>query len=336
MVFRNPPPTRSVIHWLCAATAVLTMLSCNLPLTQNPPSTQTSATQDPLALNPETQTVQAIASPTLASSPASPDESPESTQTSSPPDTSLPAPTDTAEPPTQDAFPCTVQTSLFFRSGPGKVYPQKGAYTAGTKVAPSGYYPLGFPGGPWALVSDASGNQGWVSAVDQFITCTVDISGLPQPAIPPTPTPQPQPTDTPTATPPTIPRPQVQSSTPFGDPNGLEGEPVFDNVYFVKMDVHDPAVGDQNGDGITKVDFQVQDLNGNTVYSRPENTASYCIFGGGEPNCNPWVIENGVAKWTAGGDTIESGDYKLNIFVTADNPDIPAAFWGVDIHIEIP
>ena len=333
MQHRKIPSAKPVIQWLCAVTAGLLLLSCNLPLSGNSPSPPAPTTESPLALNSETQTAQA---PQIPASPNSPAPSQETPQNPVPTDTaSLPVPTNTSQPPTADAFPCTVQTSLFFRSGPGKAYTQLGAYAAGTQVAPSGYYPQGFPGGPWVLVTDLAGHQGWVSADAEFITCSVDIRGYPQPAIPPTPSPVPLPTDTPTSTSPP-PRPHVESSIPFGDPQGLEGVPVFDDNYFVKMDVHDPAQGDKNGDGITKVDFQVQDLNGNTLYSRTENTASYCIFGGGEPACNPWVIENGVVKWTAGGDAVQSGDYTLNIFVTADNPDIPGAFWGVDIHIQVP
>ena len=52
------------------------------------------------------------------------------------------------------------------------------------------------------------------------------------------------------------------------------------------------------------------------VHSRSENTAGYCAFGGGEPNCDVWVFYPRGNKWP-GGKTIENGPHSVTITITA-------------------
>jgi hypothetical protein len=102
------------------------------------------------------------------------------------------------------------------------------------------------------------------------------------------------------------------------------------------MRVHDTDRGNSDGDGIDQVEFQVTDENGNQVYERTENNAAYCIFGGGEPSCNPWTLEDGVYKWKPGGKQVEPGHYTVNITVTPKNQDSSQGNWIVDLRLGLP
>jgi hypothetical protein len=101
----------------------------------------------------------------------------------------------------------------------------------------------------------------------------------------------------------------------------------------------DPA---KDGRGIESVEFKVTSPNGDTTYyDRTEKTPGYCFFGGGEPDCNPWIFEGGQYLWTHGGRPVRSGKYALTIAVTPKNGD-NAGNWLWDsqdhnlITIEVP
>ena len=68
--------------------------------------------------------------------------------------------------------------------------------------------------------------------------------------------------------------------------------------------------------------------------SRTEINPGYCIFAGGEPDCNPWIFENEQNKWSAGGNPVEEGNYQLTIVVTADDDTVGK--WFIDINIDLP
>jgi hypothetical protein len=90
---------------------------------------------------------------------------------------------------------------------------------------------------------------------------------------------------------------------------------------------------DKDGRGITSVEFIV--TQGNVeYYKRTEVNPGYCIFAGGEPDCNPWIFENGQYKWTAGGDPVEEGNYLLTVIVTAEDGE--EGRWFIDITIDLP
>jgi hypothetical protein len=86
---------------------------------------------------------------------------------------------------------------------------------------------------------------------------------------------------------------------------------------------------------VAEVIFTVRDEDGNQVYQNSEQTAGYCIFGGGEPTCNPWVFEDFVYKWEAGGDPVEEGTYELRVHVVLDDQESEEGDWGYEVQINL-
>jgi len=153
--------------------------------------------------------------------------------------------------------------------------------------------------------------------------------------VPPSPTPPPS----------TPPPPKISHGDPDGQTDQFGFFLDFNPDYFLRMYVYpsDNPDNDQakerDGQGILSVKFTITALNGNVVYDRTEKNPGYCIFGGGEPDCNPWVFEDGQYKWKAGGTPVHEGNYRLDIIVTAENGNVGFWFWnpedGNPITIEV-
>jgi hypothetical protein len=237
---------------------------------------------------------------------------------------------------------CTVVTNgLNLRSGPGTVYePPLESLSQGTLLKPL----TRTSDNTWieAQVQDTN-EVGWVGADAQFISCNIDISGLSLGQIPPTPTPTPTSTSTPT---PISPTPTSVPSTPTpplivdvpvdGGQSELEGQiiipgfkpeelkgPESDGVIFrdrlvFRVEVYDPSKGDKDGAGIEKVKITIERLEDNQiVHERTENNAGYCVFGGGEPDCNVLVFAQSDNRWPEEGQpSIENGLHKAFIEIT--------------------
>ena len=165
----------------------------------------------------------------------------------------------------------------------------------------------------------------------------------PTPALPPSPAPTsttvvapptaPPPTAPPTIAPPTA--TATRTATPTRTPPNVENDApggsfpedgtvafniIVDPAFLFRMDVRDLGVGDFEGAGIESVEFSISGDDAN--YFREERTAGFCVFGGGEPTCNPWPInEHGQYTWGEGGPVVQSGDYFVNMAVTAEQPD---------------
>jgi hypothetical protein len=248
---------------------------------------------------------------------------PSATATTAPTPTFTAIPSDMPPEPTATSGPlCTVLQGLNFRSGPGTAYrPPVRAFKANTRLVPLAFNPTGIPGGPWVQVKEEGGDEiGWVSAGGQFVSCNIDLSSLPSVNV---------------ALPPPPPPPKTDNSTPEGDaPDNLVSEADFNSQYFVRMLAHDTNVGEKDGDGIDHVTFQVKDADGHQVYERTENTAGYCIFGGGEPECNPWVLENYVYKWEPGGEAVKEGNYELAVQIVTTNDD--QGNWTYEVELKLP
>jgi hypothetical protein len=178
------------------------------------------------------------------------------------------------------------------------------------------------PGGPWVQVQyEAAGQIGWVSAGSQYVSCNIDLTRLPSVEIDPPPPP---------------PLPQTTNSTPDGTFSlEFEWRADFDSQYFLRFRVRDTtAEGDNDGAGIDHVEFTILDDNGDQVYQHTENTAGYCIFGGGEPNCNPWTLEDYVYKWEPGGQPVQEGQYQLLVVVTAESSE--QSNWTYQVEVALP
>jgi hypothetical protein len=249
---------------------------------------------------------------------------------------------------------CTVVTNgLNLRSGPGIAYePPLKSLSQGTLLKPL----TRISDNSWieAQVQDTN-EVGWVGADAQFISCNIDISGLSLGQIPPTPTPTPTSTSTPTPIPPTpisvppTPTPPLIVDVPVdGGQSELEGQIIipgfkpeelkgseFDGVVFrdrlvFRVEVYDPSKGDKDGAGIEKVKITIKRLENNQiVHERTENNAGYCVFGGGEPDCNVLVFAQSNNRWPEKGQpTIENGLHKAFIEITTKDNETEEWNWS--------
>ncbi len=294
---------------------LLVLLGCNLGRAVSPTPTPDDQVL-PSATTGALPTSAVVNTPTEASPPPT-----ENAQPTSSPAAAL---TDTPAPPTATSGPsCTVLQDLNLRTGPGTAYrPPIRALPAQTILEPLGYNPEGIPDGAWAQVKEPGANQiGWVSAGNQYISCNIDLTSLPSVAVVPPPQPQP---------------PRADNSTPDGTfPPNFVWEADFDSQYLVRFKVYDTNSEEtDDGDGIAEVSFQVLDENGDEVYQRTERQAGFCIFGGGEPDCNPWVFEDSTYKWTSGGEAVREVTYTLLIVVTATSGD--QGNWNYEVEIDLP
>lgn len=86
-----------------------------------------------------------------------------------------------------------------------------------------------------------------------------------------------------------------------GYSQGEVSEPmVFRDRMVFQAEVFDANVGTVDGDGIDYVQFTIEDDRGQQVHFRQENTPGYCVFGGGEPDCNVLVFADTGFKWPDG------------------------------------
>jgi len=228
---------------------------------------------------------------------------------------------------------CTVLQDLNVRSGPGQAYnPPLAVLEEGTEFVPIGFDPQGVPGGSWVQTQvEGLSQPGWVSAGSQFISCNLDFASLPSVDAPPPPKGVP---------------PRVGTGAVDGD--GIDNFRFsfdYNPDYFVRMyvfrsdDENEVFSADKDGRGIISVEFIVNSLNqanevGEEHYRRTEVNPGYCIFAGGEPDCNPWIFENGEYRWNAGGDSVEEGNYLLTVIGTAEDGEV--GNWLIDITIDLP
>jgi len=146
----------------------------------------------------------------------------------------------------------------------------------------------------------------------------------------------------PTATPAKAP-PIVQNDAPggsFPQDGSVAFNIIVDPVFLFRLDVRDrvPDLGDFEGVGIQSVQFSIS---GNGVnYSREERMAGFCVFGGGEPACNPWPVnEQGQYTWGEDGPVVQSGEYFVNMGVTATDTsdDFSGNWnWNFDFTVTVP
>jgi hypothetical protein len=210
---------------------------------------------------------------------------------------------------------CTVLQDLFMRFGPGTAYrPPTHALPANTVVIPLGFAPQGIPEGSWAFVEDpATRERGWVNARSTYISCNIELSTLP-------------PVDFGTPPPPPLPN-STQTSNPDGngfcvDPStGYQCVGIFSDESLFQFQILKDGVEVGELDNVVEVSFAVKQ-NDNPIYENVEVNKAFCIFGGNGP-CSPWVVEDGVYKWTPGGTPVAAGEYEMEIYATVNDPTLP-------------
>jgi hypothetical protein len=90
-----------------------------------------------------------------------------------------------------------------------------------------------------------------------------------------------------------------------------------------------------DGAGIQQVEFRIcrNDCNDdkNVVYSRTEQNAAYCAFGGGEPNCTIFHFTR-VTNWPGTNTSVQSGNYVVEARV---RPKDGNAYWQGQLEFKI-
>jgi hypothetical protein len=361
--------TQTLLLILHSTFLTLFLLACNTPATTPAPDLVATGVAVEKAVA-ATLTAEAPTPASAASTPTSPPaEQPTLDSlltplpvTPTPPEevNALPTPTPTGleaqQTPTDILTPlplCTVVANgLNLRLGPGTAYePPIGAMSTGMELNPLTFSPVGFPAGPWLQVQvPATGQTGWVNAGPQYVSCNVEPSSLPLGVVPPTPTAIPTPPPPPQRV--GVPPDGGQNGEPGSlkgqiilpsfSPNDVTNPIVFRDKLAFYVEVYDPSFGgNQDGDGIASVTITVSDENGQ-VYERIERTAHYCIFGGGEPDCNvldlreqnfwPWGDEPlNNDQWTESDQPISNGSHNVDIFIVKNNEDTEQWIWQFEI-----
>ena len=233
-----------------------------------------------------------------------------------------------------------VANGLNLRPGPGVVYePALASLAQGETFTPQAR----LDDNSWLEVRvEQSGQIGWVSAGPEYISCNIDLSSLPLGQIPPTPTPLP----TPTPIPPTptqvvaVPTPPLLVDVPVdGGQSDLHGQilipgftrdqlkgPEFGGVVFRDRLVF--AVDVFNNKNVKEVKIQINGPNGD-VHERTERTPAYCVFGGGEPDCNVLVFAQTGYHWPEKGKLpIKNGLHQVNIEITTKDDHTENWVWS--------
>jgi hypothetical protein len=108
---------------------------------------------------------------------------------------------------------------------------------------------------------------------------------------------------------------------------------VFRDKMVFQVEVFDPNVGSQDGDGIQDVKITIRDGD-KVVHEITEEQAGYCAFGGGEPDCNVWVLADHDYKWSGGDPIINYRTYNVDIVITPEEGE--AETWRWSFIVELP
>ena len=104
-----------------------------------------------------------------------------------------------------------------------------------------------------------------------------------------------------------------------------------DTRLFIYQDSRELTANDE----VQHVDFYLFNSDKTrTFYSHTERNSLYCIFGG-DSVCSPWVFEDGVYKWSSGGEAVQNGTYIISIdsFVGSGEPKNIHWEYFVDIYL---
>lgn len=120
---------------------------------------------------------------------------------------------------------------------------------------------------------------------------------------------------------------------------GFAQEDVADPVVFrdrivFQIEVFDTRVGSSDGSGIRDVTFRIEpdDGSGQVVYERKDEYPGYCVFGGGEPDCDVLPLVEDGSHWP-GGDQIFNGLYLSRIDIVAANGEKTQWRWRFIIDV---
>jgi hypothetical protein len=176
-------------------------------------------------------------------------------------------------------------------------------------------------------------------AVDDPPTATAPPPASPTPEPP---APEPPAADTPAPAPTIRPLPPlvVNGSQPQGTED-IAGLLTYDADFLLRIDARRAGAGDAPGAGIERVEFVISSETYGEVYRHTEQNAAYCIFGGGEPDCNSWPLHDGVFRWGEGGPPIQPGSYsgQATFYFTPESDDgsgTTEGSWRFEFEIAAP
>jgi hypothetical protein len=151
----------------------------------------------------------------------------------------------------------------------------------------------------------------------------------------PTSTIKPAQANTPTRTP--APQLPAVSNLPAQGPKDgtIDFELVLSREYLLRIKTRKHGSAN-DGDGIDHVRFIMMGEGHVTLYANTEKTAKYCIFQGGEPDCNPWPKTNGHYVWGNGGPEIKSGEYQVTIRIALKSDPTNESEWNFFLTIKLP
>jgi len=94
-------------------------------------------------------------------------------------------------------------------------------------------------------------------------------------------------------------------------------ETVVRDALVFQVRAYDPDEGDDDGDGIDEVEMRLRRGN-QVIFENTEGNAAYCLFQGGEPDCNVWIFADQGHHWP-NGDPITEGEYVLEAVIRAES-----------------
>jgi hypothetical protein len=123
---------------------------------------------------------------------------------------------------------------------------------------------------------------------------------------------------------------------PGFDPSEVTDPVVFRDRMVFRVEVFDTRAGQVDGAGIQDVTFRIEadDDSGQIVYEKQEKTPSYCVFGGGEPDCNVLTLEDGSQWPNSYSADIQNGTYlaKIDILPVDGEPTQWRWRFNIEIH----
>jgi hypothetical protein len=177
---------------------------------------------------------------------------------------------------------------------------------------------------------EADGNNpgGWITAGADFLSCDMNLDGLPAVDVVPPP-------------PPPLPK-SVQTSDAeggCGPDEDYQCEVIVTDESFIQFKIFQNGVELTQDANVVRVSFSVRqggkDDNGGEVYSVVEATAAYCILGGNGP-CNNWPLEENISVWP-NGLAVLPGKYFIEIFATVnENGNENDVRWAAEFDITLP
>jgi hypothetical protein len=110
---------------------------------------------------------------------------------------------------------------------------------------------------------------------------------------------------------------------------------VFRDRMVFQAEVFDANVGTKDGDGIEDVQFIIRDDRGQQVHTRQEEQAGFCVFGGGEPDCNVLFFADSGYRWPDGG-RIYPVQHQVDIVINPLYGDDVTWVWTFDVELAQP